>query len=116
MKTGPQHLLRWLGLKIQGDIADITCYTSRRNQIVWYYNAPPKDPPSMLQIGQRNKFRGAAATWNTLPALTRLNWELAARRAHLRISGYCLWTFWIATGRRDIIRTIEHQSGISLLA
>lgn len=115
MITDIASSLRFLGLKVQGDIANLTCYTSRRNRIVWYLNAPPDKPPSVAQIGQRNKFRGAANTWRSASQATRDKWNTAARQAHLRLSGYATWTFWIATGRRDIIQTIEHQSGVALL-
>jgi hypothetical protein len=116
MKTSIDSLLRFTGLKVQGDIGPLTCYTSRRNRIVWYLRAPPEQPPSPLQISQRNRFRGAASTWRSLPAATRATWIEAAKLAHLRISGYCLWTYHIVADRDDIIRTIERQSGTSLLA
>lgn len=115
MNSGPRTMLRWLGLKIQGDIGDVTCYTSQKNRLVWYLRAPPRTPPSVQQIGQRGKFTTTAIAWNALPSTTRQNWRDAARMAHLRIDGYALWTFHLLTNRPSIIQTIEHQTGITLL-
>jgi hypothetical protein len=116
MKTGTNKLLCLIGLKVQGDLGQITCYTSKRNRVVWYLNAPPMKPPTYLQIEQMNKFRNASLSWLALSGESRVRWSTAASAAHLRITGFNLWTYWQLKGDVAAIRTIEHQTGIFLLA
>jgi hypothetical protein len=45
----------------------------------------------------------------------RRNWEQAAKKAGLKITGYNLFTYWQLTHDRPTIRTVERQSGIPLV-
>jgi hypothetical protein len=111
----PVHtIFRIIGLKCQGDLGPITCYTDRHNRVVWYPKAPPKEPPTDLQLTRRARFTLAGQLWNELTIEQREEWTLAARRAHLRISGYNLFTYLITSHRYDVIKTIEFQSDIQL--
>jgi hypothetical protein len=105
---------KFLGLKIQGDLGPFTCYTSKRNRIVWFLKAPPKTPLTEEQLNQLAMFREAAWAWRSFTDEQRQVWTLAARKASLRISGYNLLTYLVATGDDAAVRTIERQTGISL--
>jgi len=114
MKT-QSSILRYLGWNTQGDLGPWTFYTSKRKGLVWFIKAPPLEPPSPMQIHQRNKFRLVAATWRSLSAEQRNNWSLAARRAHLQITGYNLFTYYLTRNDPAVVRTIEQQSRVDLL-
>lgn len=114
MKTGTNKLLTLIGLKIQGDLGPITCYTSKRNRVVWYLKAPPKDPPSWQQVDQRNLFQMIGWAWQALGAINQTVWNAAAAAANLRISGFNLFSYLYVTGDESVIETIEHQTGLSL--
>jgi len=114
MKTSDNKMLCMLGFKVQGDMGDITCYTNKQDQVVWYLKAPPDKPPSWLQTRQRNLFRYAASGWRSLDWYNKWCWGWAAQAAHLRISGYNLWMYRYTTGDDKAIQTIERQVGIEL--
>ena len=107
--------LNLLGLRPTGDLGPLTGYTSKRGKPVWFLKAPPKKPPTGWQIHQRNLFRQIARHWNELPALDRLDWQRAAERAHLNITGYNLFVYFHTTRDRHAIATVEQQSGITLV-
>jgi len=114
MKTSTNKMLVLLGLKIQGDLGAITCYTSKRNQVVWYVKAPPQEPPSEEQIIQRNKFRAIAIAWWALTSSQREIWKATQDAGHLRITGYNLFSYWTLSGDDAAIQTVARQSGLSL--
>lgn len=107
-------LLSLLGTVIHGDLGPYTFYTSKRRGKVFYLKAPPAKPPSRLQHLQRNKIRDAAASWRRLTPQSRALWNLAAKRAHLRIGGYQLWVAQRLTTDSTWLRTIERQCKIQL--
>jgi len=107
-------MLTLLGFKVQGDLGPITCYTSRQNKVVWYLKAPPKDPPSDDQVKHRDTFRYVGLCWQNMAEPEKDNWNEAARKAHLRISGYNLFTYWVIKGDIEAIRTIVNQTSMIL--
>lgn len=111
----PHGILKLIGLNPTGDLAGLTCYTSRRAGTVWFLKSPPLTPPSEWQRRQRNRFRLAAQAWKDLDHETRKQWALACRRAHLIVSGYNLFLWWNLRRKREQLRTIERQSGITLV-
>jgi hypothetical protein len=115
VKIPEKSLLHILGFNVQGDLGPITCYQNRNNRLVWYLRAPPQKPPTAEQITQREKFRLAASLWRELTPLQKSHWNTAAQRGHLRISGYNLFTFLIATEDWAIIDTLQHQTGTPLI-
>jgi len=115
MKTGTDKILTLLGFKVQGDLGPITCYTSKRNKVVWYLKAPPKEPPSEHQIANRLAFANYANCWNEINADQKKIWNTIAERAHLRISGFNLFMYFYLTGDEQAIRTCCHHAGKSLL-
>lgn len=108
-------LLAFLGLNTQGDLGPWTFYTDKRGQLVWFVKAPPLEPPSQLQVSARNAFRLNGYLWRRLTALHQKNWELASKRAHLKINGHNLFTFWNLTKDHATIHTVERLSGIKLI-
>jgi hypothetical protein len=115
MRTLEPKLFRFLGWNTQGDLGPYTFYTSKRKGLVFFVKAPPTTPPTSLQLSRRNRWRLFAWAWSALTPEQRGKWSSAAHRASLRISGYNLWIFWCETGDRPAIRTVEKQSGVTLL-
>lgn len=107
--------LRVIGFRIQGDIGPLTCYTSSRKQQVWFPRTPPDVPASRAQIAQRDKFRGAGFFWNQLDEHQKYAWQDISRRAHLRIHGYALYTYFLLTKDRYAIETLQEQTGVIVL-
>lgn len=114
MKTGTDKMLCLLGFKCQGDLGAITCYTSKRDRVVWFIKAPPLEPPSDSQKYNRGTFKYIALEWWSLNAAQRQAWKDACHKAHLRIGGYALFTYWWRTSDDAAIATISHQSGVEL--
>jgi hypothetical protein len=108
-------LWNFLALDIQGDLADYTCYVSKRGDVVFFPKHPPEVPKSISQAWRRELFRQAAQTWQMKTSEAKANWEKASQRAHLKCTGYNLWTFFYVTENEAVIRTIEHQTGVTLL-
>lgn len=108
-------LFRFLGWNTQGDLGPFTFYTSKRKGLIWYDKAPPTCPPTPLQLLQRGRWATAAAAWTQQTPATRASWNLAAARAHLRIGGLNLWMYHRLSFDEGAIRTIESQTGLTLL-
>lgn len=104
-----------LGWRPTGDLGPWTMYTMRNGNIVWYDKAPPKEPASYRQRILRNRWRLAAAAWGNMKPETQDVWKLAAKRARLYMSGYCLWVYWSTTQDRHALRTIERQTNLTLI-
>lgn len=104
-----------MGWNAQGDLGGLTFYVSRRGRLVFFAKAPPLSPPSALQRHQRDQFRLAAQLWRNLTPERRAAWHQAEYSAHLGITGYNLFVFWATTHGDEIIRTIEHATGLKLI-
>lgn len=115
MAHQPRKMLDLLSMSTQGDLGALTMYTSQRGKLVIFPRAPPLNPPSLEQARQRQQFNATAIAWWSLTNEQRTAWKTAAIRAHLRITGYNLWTYWRLTGDKPTIETIERQAAISLL-
>lgn len=111
----PKALFRFWGWNSQGDFGPWTFYTDKRKGLVFFVKAPPLEPPSLLQTSVRNSIRLAAYTWRSLPASARDDWQLAADRAHLRITGYNLFVFWLLRREDQAIRTVERLARVQLI-
>lgn len=116
MNLSHANLLKVAGLTVTGDIGPYTFYTTKRKAKVAFIKAPPKTPPSSLQIHRRNQFRLAGMAWKSLTDVQRSDWHEATRRAGLKITAFNLFLHWHTTKDLDVIRTVEQQSGIDLLA
>jgi len=110
-----QTLLRFLGWNTQGDLGPWTFYTDRRKGLVFFPRSPPNKPPSFLQRKQRNRFKMAAAAWRILTPEKRDAWSRAAAAAHLRITHHNFFVYWFLTKDDAAVRTVEHQTGYTLI-
>jgi hypothetical protein len=113
-QTGPW----WLplcGWQTQGDVAGFTIYTSRKKRLVWFPIAPPKKFASVGQRIQRERFVQVSFLWQALTDTQKQNWMNAATKARLRIHGYNLFVYYQTTKDEGAIRTIERNTGITLL-
>lgn len=104
-----------MGWNAQGDLGGLTFYVSRRGRLVFFDKAPPLSPPSALQISQRDQFRQAAKLWRDLTPERRQAWHQAEYSAHLGITGYNLFVFWVTMHADAAIRTIEQRTGLQLI-
>lgn len=110
-----QTILRFLGYNATGDLGPYTFYTSKRKGIVWFTKSPPLEPPSPLQVHQRNKFRLAGHCWRALIPEQRAAWLAAQDGANLAITGYNLFVYYITTGDLETIQTIQRLTNLNLL-
>lgn len=116
MAAQPQsNLFKLMGFNAQGDLGPLTFYVSARKKLVWFDKAPPLTPPSDLQLHQRNKFRNAATLWNSLTQERREAWRRAEQLGHLGITGFNLFVSWAIKGDTPTIRTVERQTGLTLI-
>ncbi len=110
-----EDLVRFMGFNSQGDLGPWTFYTDKRKGLVYFIKAPPLEPPSLLQESIRNSIRLAAYTWRGLSEETQRKWELASKRAHLSITGYNLFVFWLLRHEDAAIHTIERLTNLKLI-
>lgn len=103
-----------IGNSMQGDLAGMTCYTSKRNKVTWFVKSPPLEPASPTQRTIRNIFVLNARIWTQFTVDQRATWSDAARLARLRLTGYNLFTWWQRIRDEATLRTIERQSGITI--
>ena len=104
-----------LGFRPTGDLAGLTCYSTKKNKKVWFPKSPPEKPPSPRQIAQRSKFKLVGRLWRNLPDADRAQWRLAERRGSLVITGYNLFLWYHLGGDPNIIRTIQRQTDTNLI-
>ena len=114
-KIAKQAKAGCLALKIQGDIAGLTTYTTRRGLAVFYLQAPPKEPVSVDQAYFRAIFSAAIAQWRLMSISQREQWSLACRRAKLRLGPTALIVASQMPGQLPCIRTIEQQTATTLI-
>lgn len=91
-------------------------YTSRRGTLVFYDRAPPLTPRSQLQLIFQQRWKQAAAAWRMLSDQQRADWETAIQRCNVTITGYNFFLYWYTRYDDAAVRTIERQSGITLLS
>lgn len=104
-----------MGWNAQGDLGGLTFYTSARKRLVFFPKSPPLSPPSTLQLMQRDKFRLVATLWRKLAPGQRAAWNAAQHAAHLGVTGYDLFVHYILRSDEALIRTIEQQTGLTLI-
>lgn len=109
--TVPWNLM---GIAVAGDVAGLTVYTDRFMKKVAYPFAPPKEPPSPLQVAQREKFRVAQLAWRNLTPEQKQSLELACHKTAIPLTGQNLYMSAQLRNDPDSYKTIEHQSGIPL--
>ena len=116
MPTDPIPQIRWmLGLLAWGDLDGLTWYRNKRGNVVVIAKTWPEGPPSDAQLEQRAKFKAAVDAWKALTAATKHEWKTAASRAWLCMHGCDLFLHWKLMADDAAIRTIERQTGTTLL-
>lgn len=110
-----ENLYSLLGFIVWGDLAEVTIYRDKQGKTIWFPKTYPDKPPSQAQLDQRQVFRDAATEWSYRDASQKKDWHDAARKSSLCMHGYDLFVFWQTTGDEETIRTIERQTGITLL-
>lgn len=113
-KIAKQAKSGFLCWKIQGDIAGLTTYTTRRGRAVVYLQAPPKEPVTPDQALFRSRFALAAAIWQTMSQPQREKWRLACKRAKLRLGPTALIAASTAPQNANNLATIQRQSNVTL--
>lgn len=114
MKGNPPPLHKFLGFRYQGDFGPYTCYRAKTGRHVWFLRTSPHKPATRRQIHQRAKLTILSWLWHTLTNAERLAWSAATSKAHLRISGFNLYTYSILARDRETVRTVEFQSHTAL--
>lgn len=107
--TLPPHLM---GMTVSGDIGDLTVYTDKKNQKVFFPRSPPKMPPSDLQLAQRERFRLAQSDWASVTPLVKAKWEAIMQRLSLSLTGQNAWLHFALCHDWRILTTLIAQSGI----
>lgn len=114
--TKGTKILRFLGFNTQGDLGPFTFYTSKRKGLVFFVKAPPLEPASIAQQHQRNRFAMASGSWRQMTVHQRAQWQLAAERAGLKVTGLNLYMYWVLKQDNEVLATVSRQSGVVLPA
>lgn len=105
-----------MGLIVSGDVADYTIYTDRHGRKVAFPIAPPKEPPSPLQVQHRARFRTAQQNWTALTAEQKAALELCTQRASLAMTGQNLYIAIALKNQTGLVATLERQTDLTLPA
>lgn len=116
MKTLPPSLFQFLGYLTNGDIAEITIYTSKRKRLVFFPKTYPKKPATYNQTLNRNRFLHIGLRWRNMPQSLRDKWLALAPAANATVTGYNLFTYYMTGKNPNCIVTLERQTGISVIA
>lgn len=103
-----------LGMVVSGDLAGQTIYTDRFMNKVWFPQAPPKEPPTPMQIKQRARFTQAMADWHSQSAQVKADWEAITLKASLVMTGHNLWIRVSLRGEFELLATLQRQTGVSV--
>lgn len=103
-----------LGLIVSGDVDGITIYTDRYNRKVAYPKAPPKEPPTKMQVDVRNRFKAAQSEYMGLTPLQKQAYELLTKAASLCLTGQNLFISVAMKRTYGILDTLQLQTGISV--
>jgi hypothetical protein len=109
--TVPWNLI---AINVAGDCSGLSIYTDRYGKKIFYPFSPPKEPPSALQIIQREKFRLAQRSWASLSATEKETLELAVNRTSIPLTGQNLYMSAILRNDPESYETIQRQSGLTL--
>lgn len=112
----PQQIVLLGGLAAYGDVRPLTLYRNRRGRKVVFYQAPPKEPPSILQRIQRQLFQIVAADWQALSSSDRQKWETISLKTRVPMTGYNLFTMCELNGtKRQAAKRLATLAGFASL-
>lgn len=103
-----------LGLIVSGDIDGLTIYTDRFGRKVAYPKAPPKEPPTQMQVDVRARFKSAQAEYMALTATEKADYELLTKAASLCLTGQNLFISVAMKRNFGILDTLMSQTGINV--
>lgn len=103
-----------LGFNVQGDLGGWTFYTCKKTGLVFFLQAPPTKPPSLVQQNRHNRWKVYADIWRSWSQADRDAWRVLAQAAKLRITYYALYVYWQETKDEATIQTLERQTGITV--
>lgn len=105
-----------IGIIVSGDVDGITIYTDMRGRKVAFPQAPPKEPPSPMQVSHRARFATAQKAWTALTKPQKDTLELATLRTSLAMTGQNLYIAIALKANPDLVSTLERQTELTLPA
>jgi hypothetical protein len=105
-----------IGLIVSGDVDGVTIYTDRHNRKVVFPKAPPKEPPTQMQVDVRNRFKAAQAEYMGLTAPQKHDYELLTKRAGLCLTGQNIFIHVAMKRTQGTLDTLQHQTGITVVS
>lgn len=103
-----------IGLIVSGDVDGITIYTDRHNRKVAYPKAPPKEPPTQMQVDVRARFGSAQAEYMGLSPLQKAAYEELTKKANLCMTGQNLFIHVAMKRTFGTLTTLEEQTGVAV--
>lgn len=103
-----------IGLIVSGDIGGFTIYTDRYARKVAYPKSPPKEPPTEMQVGCRNRFKAAQAQYMAFSAADKKLYEDLTKKASLCLTGQNLVIHVAMKHAFGLLDTLMHQTGITV--
>lgn len=103
-----------LGLIVSGDVDGLTIYTDRHGRKVAYPKAPPKEPPTQMQVDVRARFTAAQAEYMGLSVPEKHAYELLTKAVALCMTGQNLFISVAMKRTFGILETLQLQTGISV--
>jgi len=110
----PDQIFFILGFLQWGDIADLTTYRRPDGRVVIFKKTYPDKPASPKQLADRTRFLAACTAWRALTDAQRRQWDQAARRASLCMSGRNLHASAYLRPDVPAIATIARQTHTTL--
>ena len=107
--------LNWMGLVISGDVGGLTVYTDRLGRKIGFPKAPPKEPPSVCQIVERNRFRDAMLNWVAISDDDKKAYEQITMRLSLMMNGHNLWVSISMIHDLDSLHTMMRQANVTTI-
>ncbi|WP_299030429.1 hypothetical protein [uncultured Thermanaerothrix sp.] len=92
-----------------GNLGPLLLWTDKRGRKVFMARRGPKPPPSVSQLRHWFEMAAVAAAWWNLAEEERDYWRQAAKRCHLRTTGYGLWLAACLDPQPTWLDTIQHH-------
>lgn len=103
-----------LGLRVSGDLGEMTMYTTRHLRMVIYPKSPPQMPATPGQVRHRTRWAIAVENWKALPDYTRDEWERVSIEASLMMTGHNLWMHFSFSQDQESLASLNRQANASL--
>lgn len=105
-----------IGIIVSGDVDGYTIYTDMLGRKVAFPQAPPKEPPSPMQVSHRARFASAQSAWAALTAPQKAILELATQLTSLAMTGQNLYIAIALKANPDLVPTLERQTDLTFPA